>query len=435
MSKKIVVAGAGHGGVIAAAKLAKEGFDVTVYEKKKRENIGHDWEDRFDFRTVLDAVEKDEMPDGAWKYRGNTVFVSPSKRTEVKIDFAPDKRQKVMWRKPLINIIIDYAESSGVKFAFENEIISPIIKGNAVVGICTANGEVSADFVIDAAGVFSPVRKNLPDSFSIEKMPKRGDVFYGYRAYFDKAKDVNPEYPFEVYLYHEREQGLSWFMTGDDYVDVLIGRIDPLTDEKINEQTRLFRKNHDWLGENIVSGGVRGVIPVRRSLSKMVANGYAAVGDSAFMTTPMNGIGIELSVKAGLLLAKNVINSNGDFSANALWEYNKEYLKLYGGDVARNEGLKNSLLKMPSDGVDFLFDNAVIQSSDLAGAGRNMNFKALLMKFVRGMKQPKYFFQIIHGLIKGGKTVRLMKHAPKKYDERTINRWQNKIEKQRVEIR
>ena len=127
--------------------------------------------------------------------------------------------------------------------------------------------------------------------------------------------------------------------------------------------------------------------------------------------------------------------SNGDFSANALWEYNKEYLKLYGGDVARNEGLKNSLLKMPSDGVDFLFDNAVIQSSDLAGAGRNMNFKALLMKFVRGMKQPKYFFQIIHGLIKGGKTARLMKHAPKKYDERTINRWQNKIEKQRVEIR
>ena len=300
MSKKIIVAGAGHGGVIAAAKLAKEGFDVTVYEKKKRENIGHDWEDRFDFQTVLDAVEKDEMPDGAWKYRGNTVFVSPSKRTEVKIDFAPDKRQKVMWRKPLINIIIDYAESSGVKFAFENEIISPIIKGNAVVGICTANGEVSADFVIDAAGVFSPVRKNLPDSFSIEKMPKRGDVFYGYRAYFDKAKDVNPEYPFEVYLYHEREQGLSWFMTGDDYVDVLIGRIDPLTDEKINEQTRLFRKNHDWLGENIVSGGVRGVIPVRRSLSKMVANGYAAVGDSAFMTTPMNGMGIELSVKAGL---------------------------------------------------------------------------------------------------------------------------------------
>lgn len=115
-------------GLSPPQNLQKKGSTSPYTKRKKRENIGHDWEDRFDFRTVLDAVEKDEMPDGAWKYRGNTVFVSPSKRTEVKIDFAPDKRQKVMWRKPLINIIIDYAESSGVKFAFENEIISPIIR-------------------------------------------------------------------------------------------------------------------------------------------------------------------------------------------------------------------------------------------------------------------------------------------------------------------
>ena len=34
MSKKIVVAGAGHGGVIAAAKLAKEGF-TSPFTKRK----------------------------------------------------------------------------------------------------------------------------------------------------------------------------------------------------------------------------------------------------------------------------------------------------------------------------------------------------------------------------------------------------------------
>ena len=169
--------GAGHGGVIAAAKLAKEGFDVTVYEKKKRENIGHDWEDRFDFRTVLDAVEKDEMPDGAWKYRGNTVFVSPSKRTEVKIDFAPDKRQKVMWRKPLINIIIDYAESSGVKFAFENEILSPIIKGNAVVGICTC---------------FLPYAKTCPTRFRLKKCRNAATCFTGIALISTKRKTLIP---------------------------------------------------------------------------------------------------------------------------------------------------------------------------------------------------------------------------------------------------
>ena len=31
----IIVAGAGHGGLVAAARLAKAGYDVTVYEMKQ----------------------------------------------------------------------------------------------------------------------------------------------------------------------------------------------------------------------------------------------------------------------------------------------------------------------------------------------------------------------------------------------------------------
>ena len=33
MSAKIIVAGGGHGGIAAAAHMAKNGLDVTVYEK------------------------------------------------------------------------------------------------------------------------------------------------------------------------------------------------------------------------------------------------------------------------------------------------------------------------------------------------------------------------------------------------------------------
>ena len=42
MKGKILVAGAGHGGLSCAANLAKSGFDVTVLEKQKRENLGYD---------------------------------------------------------------------------------------------------------------------------------------------------------------------------------------------------------------------------------------------------------------------------------------------------------------------------------------------------------------------------------------------------------
>ena len=37
---KIIVAGAGHGGVVAAIKLAEAGHDVTIFEKSKEGCIG-----------------------------------------------------------------------------------------------------------------------------------------------------------------------------------------------------------------------------------------------------------------------------------------------------------------------------------------------------------------------------------------------------------
>ena len=39
MSKKIIVAGGGHGGIAVASILSRNGFDVTVYEKNSRENM------------------------------------------------------------------------------------------------------------------------------------------------------------------------------------------------------------------------------------------------------------------------------------------------------------------------------------------------------------------------------------------------------------
>lgn len=431
--KKIIVVGAGHGGIIAGAKLAKHGYEVNVYETKQEADLGHDWEDRFTFDVLMRAVEKSEIPQEYWRYRGNCRFVSPSKRTNVNIEYSQENRQKVMWRKPLIAMLLNYAKECGVRFHYGVNVSDSIIENNAVVGVRTSEGDVFGDLIIDASGAFSSVRQSLSKSFCIESKPENGDVFYAYRAYFNKIYDEKPDYPFEVYLYHECEKGLSWFLTADDCVDVLIGRVFPLTDDKIKEQEDIFRKNHPWMGEQIMHGGVRGIIPVRRPLDLMVADGYALVGDSAFMTTPMNGMGIDLSINAGLLLADTVIDAgNAKLSKEILWAYNRDFHKRYGGATAKNEGLKNALLRLPSEGVDFLFDNAIIQSSDLAGAGQNTKLSALLGKFVRGMRNPKYFFAILKGLIKGAGLSSLLKNAPKNFDMKAINAWQNKIQNKRV---
>lgn len=429
--EKIIVAGAGHGGLIAAAKLAEKGYDVTVYEKKEREALGHDWEDRFSFPILerLTGIKEADFPENCWRYRGDCAFVSPAKRKRVIINYTGENRQKIMWRKPLIDMLIDNALKSGVKINFSTEITAPILDGGRVVGIKTANGDVRGDLVVDSAGVFSPIRTNLPDSAGIEKQPKNGDFFYAYRAYFNRLDTYPmPEVPFEVYMYHEGERGLSWCCTNSDSVDILIGRVFKLTKEKVQEQLDIFKKEHPMIGEDILHGGSFGVIPVRRPLTLMVADGYAAVGDSAFMTTPMNGMGIDLSMLAGELLAKTVCETDSS-DVEALWKYNRDYHVLYGGETAKNEGLKNAILSLPSEGVDFLFENEVIQSSDLAGAGKNMNFGVLLGKFTRGMKNPPHFFGIINGLIKGSKASKLYKKAPDTYSVDAIRKWSDSIAK------
>ena len=427
--KNIVVAGAGHGGLITAAKLADNGYKVTVYEKKTREEMGHDWEDRFPFSLLekLIGISENNLPENCWRYRGDCAFVSPAKRKKVIINYTDENRQKIMWRKPLINMLIDNALKSGAEIKFSTEITAPIIENNRVAGIKTADGDVRADMVIDAAGVFSPIRCNLPDSFGIEKQPKNGDLFYAYRAYYKRNQSFEmPEVPFEVYMYHEGEQGLSWCCTNQDSVDILIGRVYKLTDEKVAEQFAIFKAEHPWIEDEILHGGHYGIIPVRRPLTRMVADGYAAVGDSAFMTTPMNGMGIDLSMPAGDLLADTIIKTDSS-DAEKLWLYNRDFHKYYGGDTAKNEGLKNAILSLPSEGVDFLFENEVIQSSDLAGAGKNMNFGILLGKLKRGMKNPPHFFALINGLIRGSKASKLYKNAPAGFNPDEIRKWSEKI--------
>lgn len=436
--RKILVAGAGHSGLVAAAELAQNGFDVLVIEKEKKENLGHDWEDRFDFGLLSRITGKsiEEFPEGSWRFRGNCAFLSPSKRKKIEIFYNENTRQKVMWRKPLIRMLIENAERRGAKFLFETEIAAPLCEGAAVKGVKTADGnEFYADIVIDSAGVFSPVKMNLPGETHIDKEIRRGDLFYGWRAYFNKTDRPELKTPFEVYLYHEREQGLSWCCTNENTVDILIGRIDKFGEDKIKEQLDIFRHDHPWTGEEIINGGNYGVIPVRRPLTLMVADGYAAAGDSAFMTMPMNGMGIDLSLNAGLILADVLkTNSEKEFTAAVLWEYNRRFLIEQGAFASKNEGLKNALLSLPYEGVDFLFENNVIQASDLSGAGKNMNFKTLMGKFVNGMKNPKYFFAIVNGLIKGSGAASLYANPPEKFNYEKIRKWSEKIEGKAVKI-
>ena len=428
--KKILIAGAGHGGLVAAAKLASAGYDVTVIEKGPAGSPGHDWEDRFSFPDFCAAADipVEDFPEGSYRDRGDCVFISPAKRKRIEITFPEDSRQYVMWRKPLIGLLIRKAEEAGAKFLYDTMVFGPLCENTRVLGLLTSRGRMYADLVIDAAGALSPVRTNLPPQCGIERFPESGDLFYAWRAYFDRTDDTAPEYPFEVSLYHEGEPGLSWFCSNPDSCDILLGRVEPLNDAKVAELIDGYRADHPWCGTKILHGGDYAVIPVRRPLTLMVADGYAAVGDSAFMTLPMNGMGINLSVGAGRILADTVLAAgDAPLTKEVLWRYNRDYHITLGADAAKNAGLKSALLDMPSKGVDFLFESGVIAASDLAGGGRNTDIRSLLNKLKNGMRQPPYFLAVLKGLIRGAAASNAYAAPPEEFDRDKVREWSRKI--------
>lgn len=421
---KILVAGAGLGGLAAASLLSENGHDVTVFEARKKDDLGYNWEDRFSF-DILEKLTGQKINGEYIRARGDCAFISPSYKSSVIIKYNDENRQRIMQRIPLINMLIDFAIGKSVKIKFETRV-TPVIDEDGVKGLHTEEGDILADLVIDAAGVFSALRSSIPDKYLIDRKPSRGEVFYARRAYFKKSENEMPDIPFEVYLCHDREPGLSWCCINEDSVDILIGRTDPVSTEKFEKCADNFRKSHPCIGEETFYGVKEGVIPVRRCLPVMTAPGYAAVGDSAFMTTPMNGMGIDLSLNAGMILA-DTVNKAGNADIDTLWEYNKEFIRKFGAVTARNEGLKNSLLKMADYGVDFLFENSIIQASDLSGAGANTGFSTLMGKFIRGMKNPRYFFILLSGLISGSKLKNELLNIPEHYDTAKIKPWRDKI--------
>ncbi len=107
-------------------------------------------------------------------------------------------------------------------------------------------------------------------------------------------------------------------------------------------------------------------IPVRQPLGVLVADGYAAIGDAAFMTVPLIGSGIANSLKAARILADTVIaDTDGEFTANTLYPYQKKFFSALGGGLAPIACIKLMLTKLTAQEVDYLFSAGVLNEADI----------------------------------------------------------------------
>jgi flavin-dependent dehydrogenase len=116
-------------------------------------------------------------------------------------------------------------------------------------------------------------------------------------------------------------------------------------------------KNYSQPTDDANSGNTKGnwQVPVRRHNDCLVANGFAVVGDSAWMPRPIDAGGISPSIYGGTILGRVVAEAleAGDTSEAGLWKYNVEYMQTHGYPMASFEVLRRYLQTVTNEQINY----------------------------------------------------------------------------------
>ena len=378
MGKTILVAGAGHGGLAAAADLARKGFDVTVLEQKAEDALGYDWTDIFAPESLI-AAGVPYPSRSLYSYKENMTFFPPAQSVALTQRVPQSELEIKMERRDIYAHLIAHAKRCGVKFRFETAVTAPLLLGSRVCGVYAGEEKLYADLVIDACGMDSPLRTALPNVCGVEQEIGENNVAYVYRAFYARTGDFAPAHNYEVYLLHQGRKEVAWVATEEDFADVLIVRFAPFGKDEADAVVDDLRRTNPHIGKKVVRGGQFAKIPVRQPLAVLVADGYAALGDSAFMTVPLIGSGIANALKASHILSETVVaDKDCAFTAESLWKYQLGYYKLLGTGYAAMTCLKNACLTMEPAEVDFLFERGILTEKEVTITANTTNLQSML---------------------------------------------------------
>jgi len=433
-----LVAGAGHGGLTAALWLARAGHGVTVLECEAEDNLGYDW---------TDVVEPGVLPMNGFTQPDASVFtcacwntiIGPSKRAPIR---PPWKfcREMHIDRKLLLQLLIKDCKAAGVEFLFEVNITGPLMQGKRVAGLKTQRGEFKADMVIDAAGMFSPVRSNMPEETLVDRGLLPRQVYYAWRGIFARNPGPDPGDLNKTYLMHMGRRSIAWVITEDEYMDVVTGQLGrEQTPEEFASALADLRADNPLLGEKLLRGGYIGTVPVRRPMAVFVADGYAAVGDSVAMADPLGASGINIAMNAGKLLADIILQDETEqYTAKHLWKYQHTFFTWSPpSDIPESTGaktavqkcdtevMKTALLAMPPKHIDLLFTRGII-NFEMAFLGKPLSNAAALKIFVRNLHHMPLLIRLVKMVLAQEQIKKVAAAIPAEYDEQAIRAWKEK---------
>ncbi len=388
----VIVAGGGMAGLITAASIghySKKAVRTLVIDRNREEEPGKKTNNGW---TCGDATSKrslDYLAEHAGIRYGEPELEHPVKGVYV---YSPDRKSKVLFegegyllnRKVLPRRQVADARKAGAELMFGSTAERLLSEDGRITGVTGRRADGSsfsftAKVVVDATGSSSVLRRFLPIRSKIEKEIDPDDVVGTGRYILDftPAAD-NTEYFDPDYCIIHLDQfiapaGYAWiFAKGKTKVNIGLGvsksgldrrnkkfglsdNLQSLIDKYLNDNPVI----KDWSqpSDEANSGNTKGnwQVPVRRHNDCMVANGFALVGDAAWMPRPIDAGGISPSIYGGTILGKVVAEAleAGDTSEAGLWKYNVEYMGTHGYPMASFEVLRRYLQTVTNEQINY----------------------------------------------------------------------------------
>lgn len=389
----VIVAGGGMAGLISASAISaysKQHARILVVDRNPLQEPGkktiNGW-------TCGDAVSKrslDYIADNIGIRYGTPELEHPVDGVLV---YSPDHETKVLFegegyilnRRILPVRQVNDAKKLGVEFVFNVACDSLYSEDGFVRGVVGRNRADGSPFkktammVVDAAGNATTLRPNLPIESKIEKAIDRDDLESTGRYIYDfEVGEEDPTWFDSRYALIHLDQylapgGYSWtFPKSKNKVNIGLGvqkraldrrnanhgKKDGLQDlidnyVKINKAL----KNPVQSPGDQDAGNTKGSwqVSVRRQNDCLVANGYAIVGDSAWMARPIDAGGIGPAIYASVMLGRAVAHAieARDTSEQSLWSYNLDYMKHHGYQMASFEVLRRYLQTLSNEQISY----------------------------------------------------------------------------------
>lgn len=377
----VVIVGASYAGAFLAWELARQGHQVGVLEKRPIADIGKEYEiimidiDTFS-KTGLERSKDDEF----LAYINHFNIFSPSQKSRKSVQYST----LLINGHSFIQRILAAAKDAGAEF-IQAAVENVLIDGEWVHGVEASNGDTyHARVTVDASGVASAVRKKLPEAwgFVAEEKFMSPQPAVAYRQVRTSAID-----PAEIQLFFCFEGGYIWRTA----IDLGFGGMGDTSN--VADRVNAFIVQQGWeLGP--IQSESRGVLPIRQPLTNLVGNGFAVIGDAAYMINTVRGGGITPGLRAGVILGQVLHQAllDGSTSQTDLWIYNQRFHTQLGRQLSYQDALREALLSLSQENMEFAFSHDLLTSSDMeasmAGKVLHMSTGEKLKRGLLGIRKP-----------------------------------------------